>query len=304
MNTIIRNFAVLLTCLIVSTTANAQFLGLKVGTNFNFKGDNCPVGTLGLTYEQVLNQHFSISTGVLGDCYANPLNGYYQNLFEGAKKPYEKMGRISIPLIGEYKYLITDHIRAFANLGITGNFYLDGSSDLDEYSGSSDYSEGPKEFLLGGTIGAGIELKNFRIGVQYDRDFGHITRFDTDPIADRFMVTFGVRFGGNKLFRKTSKTRTGTIENYPLVAPVLATVPATTSVTTQDEGTEIANTEITANQETQLATVATEATVSAKANHKATMLRHATAYVSPSIGSGVSTSGNEWHPVVEAGVNR
>lgn len=109
---------------------------------------------------------------------------------------------IGIPVEVEIKYLINNYIRVYANAGVTLNALF-----TDYYYDRTDGMDAGDEFTFkaGGTVEAGIEFRNFRIGFGYRSLFSTFYGMDDEKKAGSGFISMGWRFGGNRLFKKTSK---------------------------------------------------------------------------------------------------
>lgn len=166
-----------------------------------------PTAHAGFSFEYVLPRRImplylplSIKSGVYYAHYEEaPMEGseYYYNYGDA----YWGQG-IGIPVVAEVKYLINNNIRVYANAGITLNvLYLDNLYDrTDEVDVGDEFT-----FKAGGTVETGIEFRNFRIGFGYRSLFSTFYGMDDEKKAGSGFISMGWRFGGNRLFKKTSK---------------------------------------------------------------------------------------------------
>lgn len=199
-NKIIKLIA-LVGCLWIAQHASAQFVGAKAGagTDGNF--------TVGVTFEYFLNHHFSLATAASYYAAKDPLKDYYDTGYFGSDRS-KSVGFLAIPLMLEYKYLLTDNWRIYLGAGPAVNLRISGTTEA-VFSGWNEkdqniYEEDYKSVMPAVTAVAGVEYRNLRIGLQFDRQFSSITSMDTDTKIQSFLITLGFRFGGNNNFRKTS----------------------------------------------------------------------------------------------------
>lgn len=165
-----------------------------------------PTVHVGFSFEYVLPRRImplylplSIKSGVYYAHYEEaPLEGSeYYNYGDA----YWGQG-IGIPVVAEVKYLINNNIRVYANAGVTLNvLYLDYLHDREyEINAGDEFA-----FKAGGTVEAGIEFRNFRIGFGYRSLFSTFYGMDDEKKVGSGFISMGWRFGGNRLFKKTSK---------------------------------------------------------------------------------------------------
>lgn len=170
--------------------------------------DYMPTAYAGFSFEYVLPRHImplylplSIKSGI----------GYAH--YEEA--PGEEFGNrwgdtfwgqgIGVPLTAELKYLISNNVRAYVNAGITLNCLNVDFVSEENYSYYSGSDDTKWKFMVGGTTEVGIELHNYRIGFGFRKLLSSFNGLEDEEKAGNIFVSVGLRFGGNRLFKKTSK---------------------------------------------------------------------------------------------------
>lgn len=201
MNNKIIKLIALVGCLWIAQHASAQFVGAKAGagTDGNF--------TVGVTFEYFLNHHFSLATAASYYAAKDPLKDYYDTGYFGSDRS-KSVGFLAIPLLLEYKYLLTDNWRIYLGAGPAVNLVIKNPWEAiyEDWGENNQFiiEKKYKSVMPAITAIAGVEYRNLRIGLQFDRQFSSITSMDTDTKIQSILITLGFRFGGNNNFRKTS----------------------------------------------------------------------------------------------------
>lgn len=165
-------------------SAKAQHLGLKFGignsTAYSDNGDYLDykdVVNIGITYEQILSSKISLKSGL-----ALKEKGFNfernHNSFEGE----EIETFLNIPLTLAYKFPLNNGIRMVLGSG--------GFCDVR----FTDYGYGAKSVQGGVNFNAGIELKNFIIGFDYDYSLTDYSLLKEKLACFNYTVAY--RFGG------------------------------------------------------------------------------------------------------------
>ncbi len=182
----------------------------------------------GFAYEQFITRNISLSTGAMFKMLEDPMgrysydNGYLDDYdYENDWGHGVEMMRVSVPLIAEYKYLLSNRVRVYANTGLLFNV------NIEDHLGSSwsGATTDINKFNLGYTVGAGFEFGAIRLGFTYDTDITNVGEYNGSGLStNTFAFIGGIRFGGNKLLRTKSKAMTASV-SYPILEP--ETAPAT-----------------------------------------------------------------------------
>lgn len=174
---------------------------------YGYDGSYMPTAHAGFSFEYVLPRHItplylplSIKSGVGYAHYEESPEDFgnsWGDTFWGQG--------LGVPLTAELKYLINNYVRAYVNAGVTFNcLSVDCIEEVYDYN--YDYGYGTKwKFMMGGTAEVGIELRNYRLGFGFRKLFSSFNGFDDEEKPGNIFVSMGWRFGGNRLFKKTSK---------------------------------------------------------------------------------------------------
>lgn len=147
-----------------------------------------------LTGEYIVKPSWSILSGV-----GLHVSGerYYNNEYkEDDENDYVN---ITVPLTAEYKLNTGRLFRLYGGGGILNKFLV---YEGDEYL---NVGQGLKRYVFGLRAEAGIELRNWRMGVVYDKDITSYSVFNEK--ISYLGITLGLRFGGSNAYLK-NKTST------------------------------------------------------------------------------------------------
>lgn len=204
-NKIIKLIAIICCLWVTAQYSHAQFVGVKAGAGYHADY------MAGVTFEYFLNHHFSLTAAATYYAPQDPLKDYYNPDAEGfsVDDRNKRLGYVSIPIMLEYKYLLTNDWRIYLGAGPAINLMIKDANEALFAAPEAEYDsmvreEKYKSAVPSAVAVVGVEYKNFRIGVQYDQQFSNITSMDTDNKVKSIQLSIGFRFGGNNNFRKTS----------------------------------------------------------------------------------------------------
>ncbi len=123
---------------------------------------------------------------------------YYNGKYHYTQVPYtsyywdgDDNTALSIPLEAEFKYLVTNNFRLYANVGATFHAF---NSELQDNA-------------FGTQFGAGFEWKWFRLGYKYVNFPEDMFDIDSDGGTKAHAITLSYVFNGSRLLKKKSKLK-------------------------------------------------------------------------------------------------
>lgn len=183
-----------------NTNAQESSFAVKAGINFNnLTGENTDniksnIGFhAGVTYELGLGEIFFVEPGLYFDTRGLKFS---QTILGTTVESKTNIYGLTIPVLAKVKFQVGDDMFANFNVGPYANFGFSGKTKVG--SESIDVKFGDKEgetnrFGFGLNFGAGVEYKNYILGVGYDLGLTETLK-DSKQKFSTFKISVGYKF--------------------------------------------------------------------------------------------------------------